>query len=126
MGSKRGYQEQESGEFVMQNCRHCKGLTIESSYHDYGVWHREFRCINCGRYYPTDVRSIEIPPDMMGRTEKKRSKPFKRMTEAELSQAKELLDAGQSVSKAARWHGVNRRAPRNNRVFRLWQVVQGK
>jgi|SRR3989304_4998120 len=126
MGSKRGYQEQESGEFVMQNCRHCKGLTIESSYHDYGVWHREFRCINCGRYYPTDVRSIEIPPDMMGRTEKKRSKPFKRMTEAELSQAKELLDAGQSVSKAARTVGLHQASLYKIARRNGWQVVQGK
>ena len=111
MGSKRGYQEQESGESVMQNCRHCKGLTVEASYHDHGVWHREFRCINCGRYYPAEVRSvaIEIPPDMMGDAKRKQRKPFKRISDDVLIMVKGLLDAGECVSKAARTVGMSRK-----------------
>jgi len=128
MGSKRGYQEQESREFVMQNCPHCKGLTVEASYYEHGVWYREFRCINCGRYYPAEVRSaaIEIPPDMMGDAKRKQRKPFKRISDDVLTIVKGLLDAGQCVSKAARVVGIHQAS-----LFKIarrngWQVVQGK
>ena len=128
MGSKRGYQEQEGREFVMQNCSHCKGLTIEATFHDHGVWYREFRCINCGRYYPAEVRpaAIEIPLDMMGDTRRKQRKPFNRMTEAELSQAKELLDAGQCVSKAARTVGIHQASLYKIARRNGWQVAHGR
>ena len=109
-------------------CPRCKGLTVESSYHEHGVWHREFRCVNCGRYYPAEVRSaaIEIPADMMGDARHKQRKPFKRLTEAEITQAKVLLDAGECVSNAARTVGIHQAS-----LFKIakrngWQVAQGK
>jgi len=128
MGSKRGYQEQESGESVMQNCRHCKGLTVEASYHEHGVWYREFRCVNCGRYYPAEVKSpaTGIPLGMMGDARKRQRKPFKQISEAVLAQAKVLLDAGQCVSKAARTVGIHQASLYKIARRNGWQVVQGK
>ena len=95
----------------MKLCTHCKGLTVESSYHDHGVWYREFRCVNCGRYYPAEVRSvaIEIPPDIMGDARKKQRKPFKWISDDVLIMVKGLLDAGECVSKAARTVGMSRK-----------------
>jgi len=128
MGSVRGYQEQEGREFVMQNCTHCKGLTVEASYHEHGAWHRESRCVNCGRYFPAEVRSaaIEIPPNMIGDARKKQRKPFKRIPDDVLTIVKGLLDAGECVSKAARIVGIHQAS-----LFKIakrngWAVVHGK
>ena len=128
MGSKRGYQEQESREFVMHNCTHCKGLTVEASYHEHGVWYREFRCVNCCRYYPAEVKSpaTGIPLGMMGDARKRQRKPFKQISETVLAQAKVLLDAGQCVSKAARTVGIHQASLYKIARRNGWQVVQGK
>ena len=110
----------------MQNCTHCKGLTVESQYHEHGIWHREYRCVNCGRYYPVEIKSvaIEIPLEMMGDARKR--KPFKRIPEDVLSQAKGLLDAGQHVAKVARAVGLHQASLYKIARRNGWQVVQGK
>src|SRR3990172_1973895 len=107
------------------SCPRCNGLIVKSQYHNHGVWHREFKCINCGRYYPAEVRSaaIEIPPDMMGDARHKQRKPLKRISDDVLTIVKGLLDASQCVSKAARTVGIHQAS-----LFKIarrngWQVV---
>ena len=56
----------------------------------------------------------------------KRYKPFKRLTESELTQAKVLLDAGQCVSKAARAVGIHQASLYKIARRNGWQVAQGK
>ena len=89
----------------MKICPRCKGLVVVDKYIVDCTWYQDFRCVQCARRWPL-VRPSTVVILAEDRRPK-RYKPFKRITEAELSQAKVLLDAGECVSKAARAVGIH-------------------
>ena len=108
----------------MKNCTHCKGLVVIDKYIVDCTWYQDYRCVQCARRWPL-VRPVTVKILAEDRRPK-RYKPFKRITEAELSQAKVLLDAGECVSKAARAVGIHQAS-----LFKIarrngWTVTHGK
>ena len=108
----------------MQFCPHCKGLIVVDKYIVDCTWYEDYRCAQCARRWPLvrPATVVILAEDKCSR----RHKSFKRITEAELSQAKELLDAGVCVSNAARTVGIYQAS-----LFKIakrngWQVAQGK
>ena len=123
MGSVRGYQEQKGGKSV-KNCTHCKGLVVIDKYIVDCTWYQDYRCVQCARRWPL-VRPVTVKILAEDRRPK-RYKPFKRLTDADLSQAKVLLDAGQCVSKAARAVGIHQASLYKIARRNGWQVAHGK
>jgi len=123
MDSVRGHQEQEGREPVT-HCPHCKtGHIVIAQFHDHGVWFREHRCVNCGRYYPVEVRSVVVPPELR---KPENVKPWRRISGEIMAQAKKLLDAGHCVAHAARETGMSPWGLRNIVIREGWTVVSAR
>lgn len=54
LDSRRTVTWREVGEDM--NCNHCSGLVVSEEFYNHGVWHREYRCLMCGRYWPIETR----------------------------------------------------------------------
>ena len=107
----------------MTHCPRCQGLIVIAQFHDHGAWFREYRCVNCGRYYPvesmTEVATMETRiPDVV--------KPFRKISEAVMAQAKKLLDAGHCVAHAVRATGMSPGGLRTIVIREGWQVVSAR
>lgn len=99
-------------------CLRCKGLLIEHTYYDHGLWHKDMRCLNCGRYYPIHaaVNTVTVTPDM-------KLKQWRRVTQDVIDKAKTLLDAGKCIAVAAKNTGIGRSTLAKIVKRNGWQVI---
>ena len=105
-------------------CPHCTGLLIDNIWHDHGVWHRDMRCINCGRYFPVGLRTTKTNV-CMGR-QQDNYKPWKRVKPEVLPKVKELLDNGYNPTETAREVGCHVLTVRKMIAAHGWDYRPGK